>query len=802
MVDYKKSVKDSITPDFVPRKNEQESGRKSAKNLLKNQEKSAAPSLYKAMDAKSREHQPGSLYTGPGKTGKAGKAGKSGKKGRFKRKVPALILLLLLGGGGCVAFSSNSLLGPHLSALYTEATDTQHASSVLRSKKLGLTPKYGRASGFYDKTAGKIYQKLGLSRNIFKNYKETGDVEADNENYKETRKAVFDGETDSSVNTAEDRVVTDEDGNEHIERVATGEDADVRNVAGDTANAKARSYIADISGKVGGVANTGCAILKAGSLISVAVASYELYSSINYAMNSMEPISKMMDGKGSESGINETLTFFSEPKTTTTTDLDTGEEITETGSPLEAEGNRVILGNVAPNQKKSGRYSLERLLTATIGAAGFTGATFRSCNMVRATTAIVSLIALATPGGGLIRSAVGLLIDAAISIGAEVAITGVLAFMIPHVAQALFTNAFEGTSGIPAGEMVVRGMSAANTRVGRSGSGQSPSSAEAVLAYNQANQEVIAEEAAKDRENRSPFDLTSKNTFLGSLAQKFMALNYSTNVSGLINTFSSIVKNSLPKTLASGENETYMTTFGENCPNLEDIGAKGDIYCNPITTTDLSTVTIDTKEDKAYQEVISPNIETNEEGKEKVKDGSELAKYIMFCTERDSPFGVQDANIANALETSFGTVVDNLPFIGDVVDLVNSIEAEGGSGWVDGSWCVNSTKNERWDTEMKYYQRYIEDNRILARETGAEDPVAIFKDAYYAEHPLDNSRAGYLARISGLSKSEAEETIALLDYYSLLDDYNPSIAYAFGEPKEDEKILFDLDNNKSNIYII
>lgn len=800
MVDYKKSVKDSITPDFVSREDEREA----AKNTLKNQETSAASPLYKtAGDAKSRETIPKSLYDGKARKYNPKQKSKKGqkKRGPFKKKVPAIILTLFLCVAGATIFSSNSLLGPHLSALYTEATDTQHASSVLRGRRLKVNQKYGRASGFYDKTAGKIYQKLGISRNIFKDYKETGDTDTDNENYRETRKAVFDGETDSKVNTAEDRVVTDEDGNEHVERVPTGEDVDTRNVAGDTAETKARSYIASISSRVGNVTNTGCAILKVGSLVSVAVAGYELYSSMHYALNNMESVSKMMDGKGTESGINETLNFFSEPKKATITDPETGEEIVTNGSPLQAEGNRKILGQVAPNQQKSKNYSLERLLTSAVGAAAFTGATFKSCNMIRAANALVSLVALATPGGGLIRSAVGMLLETAIGAGAELAITGVLAFMIPHVAQALFTNTFESTAGIPAGETVVRGMSAANTRVGRSGSGQSPSSAEAALAYNQVNEEVIALEAAEDRKNRSPFDLTSKNTFLGSLARKFMILNYSSGISGVFNTFSNIAKNSLPHiATAEGEGETYMTTFGEDCPNLEAIGAKGDIYCNPITTTDLSTIDLD-ENDPTYLSVINPNLEKDENGKDKIKNDSELGKYIKYCTERDSPFGVQDAGIASDLETSLGAVGDNIPLIGDVVDIVNSIEAEGGSGWVDGSWCVNSSKNERWNKEMKYYQRYIEDNRIISREEGTEDPVSAFKDAYYAEHPLDNSRAGYLARVSGLSKDDASTALAVIDYYNFLDDYDPSIAYNFVKKSENKKVSINSDNNYKDYYI-
>lgn len=810
---YGRSIEDSITPDFVSRDD--------AKKTLKNRELAATSPLSSEIEktAKTREKSPKSFYTGSGSK----KSDQTKKKGKFKKKIPALILTVFLGVAGIGVLSTNSLLGPHLSALYTESTDTQYPSGVLREKSLKITPKYGRSAGFYDKAADQTYRKLGLSRNIFKDYKETGDTDADTKNYDDTRKAVFDGETDSNVNTAEDRTVTDENGETRTERTATGEDVETRNVAGETSTAKARNYIANISSKVGNVGNAGCAVLKIGSMVATAVSGYELYSAIHYAMNNMESISKMMAGEGSESGINETLNFFAEPKTTTVTDPDTGEEITMTGSPLQAEGNREILGGVTPNQKNSNLFSLERLFKATIGAGALTGATFKSCNMVRATTAIISIAALATPGGGLVRSVVGLLLDTAIAAGAEIAISGVLGFMIPHIAQALFSNAFESYTGIPAGEISVRGIAGANMRIGRSGSGQSPSSAEAILAYNNANEEVLAEEAKKDRENRSPFDITSKNTFLGSLARKFMVLNYQSSLSGVFNTFSNIAKNSLPRTLASGENENYLTTFGENCPNLEEIGAKGDIYCNPITTTDLSTVDLIAKndveylaaitstdaptenltaEDKTYISIIQPNLETTAEGKERIKNNSELAKYVKYCTERDSPFGVQDANIASDLETSLGVVGDNLPFIGDIVDIVNSIEAEGGSGWVNGQLCVNSSKNDRWDTEMKYYQRYIEDNRILARETGSEDVVSIFKEEYYKEHPLDNSRAGYLARVSGLSKSDAEETLAYIDYFNFLKNYDPSIAYNFNNNKNNEKIYFNLDNNVSNIYII
>ena len=184
--------------------------------------------------------------------------------------------------------------------------------------------------------------------------------------------------------------------------------------------------------------------------------------------------------------------------------------------------------------------------------------------------------------------------SATIGIGVNVVIGAALSFLVPAVAKALFTNIFEDATGIPAGELLARGAFAANTRIGRTGSAQTPSSEEAIIAYNKLNNEVIAMDAEVDRYNRSPFDITSKNTFLGSIAYKFGTTS-STKLTGkiknLMRTTSSSIANLTGNAFADGE-KTYIMTFGE-CPLLESIGARGDMYCNPITTTDMSTLDIE-----------------------------------------------------------------------------------------------------------------------------------------------------------------------------------------------------------------
>jgi len=161
-------------------------------------------------------------------------------------------------------------------------------------------------------------------------------------------------------------------------------------------------------------------------------------------------------------------------------------------------------------------------------------------------------------------------------------------------------------------------------------------------------------------------------------------------------------------------------------------------------------------------------------------DNSELAKFITFCTERESPWGVTDANILNALQTDYGVILNNLPFLNDVVSLVNAAEDTINGPWATGEICINSPDNPRWDDEFKYYYRFVEDARILGQMGAYENtsnPVLGFLDRYYTQHPLDNSPEGYLARITGMTTSDIAFLLEFVDYSNFLADYDPTDLY-------------------------
>ena len=187
-----------------------------------------------------------------------------GKKSLKKRWAPISIIAALLFGGGALFYASQSILGPHLSSLYTEATDLQFTSYNSRNSRIfkylinggdqikisnfsqkytTFTPymqrrlknngievghlnadgnfvsgqaifgkstvlkygdeiidanhfqdafasnanfresyyeaKRGRVAGFFDDVSMKYYDQKGATRDIFDDYKSTGDTDVD-----------------------------------------------------------------------------------------------------------------------------------------------------------------------------------------------------------------------------------------------------------------------------------------------------------------------------------------------------------------------------------------------------------------------------------------------------------------------------------------------------------------------------------------------------------------------------------------------------------------------------------------------
>ncbi len=692
--------------------------------------------------------------------------------------------------------------------------------------------KRGRVATFFDNIANKLYQKLGISRNLFNNYKQSNDYDTDVGNYKETMEPKFEGSNSRLQTKSEDvdepiyardddgHFLLDADDNPIIEGyepsnkidgnsqpATTGSETSI-----DAAKPKASAFIADVAKTVGDAGTWVCTALKVGNMIAITAAAQEIYQSINYFMGQMENVSKMKAGYGDQSAINSFLNFMSTPATTTTTSdfgklgvvtVAEGSEPTieqkeETGSPLEATGMQVMLAGAKAQASDTANYSLERIIKSLGGVAAFGVGATAACAGVGIANSIMALgVSLS---GGLVTVVGSFFLKFAINLATTVAVTAFLSFLVPTIAKIFFTNAFDIAEGIPAGQLLAQGGAAANMREGRSGSGQSPSSEAAALAFNHSTNTVLAMEAEEDRLTYSPFDATNRNTFFGSIAYSLLPVTTSKNMTGLaafLRTTSKSLSSLVGKASAAGKGESYLTTFGD-CPLLESIGAVGDLYCNPIVTTDMQTEMIElSPDDSRFQDVLmstgdgasNPNLANcDAEGNCEIQNNSNLARYIAYCDNRDSPFGVVDQNILGAMQNpvTSNSFLNAIPIVGDVFDILNNASDLNHIAWANGSKCGNTADNATfWKNEGRYYQRYVEDQRILEQMgayEGSTNPVTAFEEKYEAaqkeKYKNYDPIVAYYSRISGLTPENTETTLAFVYYYNFVDQYDPTVRIA------------------------
>lgn len=662
------------------------------------------------------------------------------------------------------------------------------------------TARRGRLATFFDDPATAVLKRLGISRNLFENFKRTDDSETNTKNFRETMSdKMGGGETTASRKGRNEYEETDEDGNKKpVVTDIDNEKESAKNTSTNVADAetKAKSMIDGVADKFTSVGNWTCTVVRVMSMISVMVAANEMYQSMNFFMGLSENISKMKAGKGDASAINEVMNFFSKTSTTETNKYGTlsitegsiggGKDVVkQTGSPLQSNGMQMILAGAPKSDEENRLFSLERINNASSSpeAEGACMASDVASSLVSISTTIATL------GTSAVASTIWAVVKGAAT---SLVLSVALSFIVPTVAKALFTNAFESALGIPAGALFTMGGAGTNMRLGRNASGQGYSSKEAVLAYNNVRQEVIALDAEIDRKNLSPFDASNKNTFLGSIAYSLLPLTTSsevTNLSSLLGAASSSLSTLMSNGVtAKGEGTSYITKIG-NCKTLEKIGAVGDNYCNAITTTDITTINLPV-DDEEYQTIIAREVGEGcqEDGSGcRINPDGELAKYIRYCSNRDSPPGVVDQNILGELQKSgslgaFRGLVGAIPIVGDLADLSDVKDNDENMPWATGERCGNTEKNaEWWQSEGEYYQRFVEDNRILKLFGAYEndtDPISRLDEEFEELYPTDDSYIGYMSRISGLLPEDVETTLAFIEYFDYINNYDPSIRIA------------------------
>lgn len=725
-----------------------------------------------------------------------------------------------------------------------------------------------RAMTFFDNSANKTYDHLGNTRNEFKSFESTNDSETNEKAYRDTLSPNYDGDQTTIQTTSnKEQPEFDDDGNPVWKKnpdgtFVTDENGNrvqnttlVRDTVTDTAttsstdtdvNLKAKSMIDKVSNAVSDAGGFYCAAMKFGNMISMAIAGNEIYQSIRFFMNLAEPLSKVKAGFGNQSPAHEVLNWFSTKANTTVSNFATFDisndatvgkigDLVQTGAPLESNGMQMVLARAAPDVNTASSFSLERVdksITGKLSSHATSSSTAKSCARFDITSNLAS-IGLTIMSGGLSKIFVGLTSRLVVGTATSFAVSAFFAFLQPTIGQAFFGNAFDNAKGQPGGELFSRGGGAIGSRNGYTNSGYSLAPKTKVGEYNKVTNTVLALDAEVDRNNRSPFDTSSPNTFLGSIAYSLLPTLTSggfTSISSFLRSTTSSLSTLIGGVHAEGEDSSYMTTFGD-CPALEEIGAAGDIYCNPIVIPDSSTADL-SPDDQQYQEVIGDATDCNDEGNCTIDPQSDLAKYITYCGGRDSPFGITDQNILGALQPSaqagpISTVLNQIPFANNIIGIIDSAADLQNMDWATGAKCSQSggsnvsgllastngdaSNREWWNSQGKYYQRYIEDSRILTMMGAYENsknPVLAYQEAYEeqyrAEHPEADTYIGYLSRVSGLTPENTETVLAFIGYMNYIDQYDPTLRIAMdgntSTVKTGEEVVADILDQDHSIF--
>ncbi len=718
----------------------------------------------------------------------------------------------------------------------------------------------GKIGNWYGKNTKNFLKKNNLTRNRFEDWKKKL-KEAGGENDSSVAKKLFKkimGEGTDKINGGGIKN-TDKENDDNGEKLNSKEEPFEDLDRQDLTEAKIKSRLDEISGKFNKAANIGCAAIGVIGAINLLVQASEMLQILNLTTSSFETVDKTEYGLGDDAPINELANSLNERKenkhevvkgeaTGKIVDGKISGLYTETESTyktaIESKGVAALYDNtrVDPKDPSVASFNIMANSKKILGGLGEGMTSYEGCLVAKAGAAAISAVAdgfeiaaciaglLGAPftfGGSTVACgplAIGIASSVALGMSISVILGALVTFVTPIAVNALTRDLISDLGGEDLGNALTSGANIYQGGAHRA-SGGSLSSIDKYKDFAVNQQQVIAENDKYERETLSPFDITSGNTFMGSILRQISGFNSASSLITTITAGESIVSSSvmamLPTASAANITKTLpdsMDDYAEVNPYLASIGAVGDSYGNSYVMTDVSTIEKDpadviTSIDNTGKGAKRANLSDSEasDGNVIINDDSNLAKYIRYCSERSSPFGVADQNIANefvsgdvdtgnnVISNAINGAIGAVPVIGDVLDIIQDSEQLANIGWISGESCVagntvNATASPDW-SETKNYQRFVED-QSLAESMGLIDQSAVsaYLDKYYEEHPLDNSYEGILARYSGMTKDNVIALLDVMNYYNFIANYDASDRYAFGEPVVDKGDVLEFDN--------
>lgn len=733
------------------------------------------------------------------------------------------------------------------------------SDNFARSLDVGTRTLKGHIAGWFDGLSSFFHNfRIKSSRNKFKDAPDDATDEDIKQRAYNTDEGMDENIRASDTDAKEDKgkEVDNDDGKgthweEDIESVEkdTGVDkSETRGMKAADAETRVKSDFElkarNMAASIGQGANLACMALKIYAAFNAIIAGVQIANIINYVTGFLEAIQKTQTGDAGKSELayymnslsqkgdtygssisSDTSGDYSKPVKSGTSALqsDAWNQFFSSGSIVVQPDDPVA---IKFNREYTSAQSINNVLGVKGGAAsdiikaitliGNSADAYKHCLYIDAAANIAQLlldggidIILAIFTGGVgnvikeIITKIASTIWKTLALQAIVtAITSIFMSFLPQIAQWMAMDLIGNMAGEDAAYAINSGFNIYLGGQMQVGSGL-PATEAKLMAHWRAQQEVIAEEGAFERSMKSPFDPTSKYTFLGSIVNSLIPIANTwssplSTISKTVNTVGTALTSLRPTAAAEGEAK-FETSLNHDCPNLSKIGAIGDAYCNPYFVTDMTTMAEDPSDviDKVSYDTEkgdSPedgNFLWNDPKGEVDTDGDgvpdaynptinpegELAKWVIACPTRDSGFGIVDSNVMNSitqLKLTGNETLDNavktgmswIPIVGDIDQIKDDFKQAAEFEWATGKNCL--------DEEYKYYSRYAEDQRMLeSMGLIEESAVVAFLNDYYEKNPIDTSWEGTIARYSGMTKDDVVETLAYVDMFTWLAEYNP-----------------------------
>ncbi|MBR0465348.1 hypothetical protein IJJ02_00970 [Candidatus Saccharibacteria bacterium] len=617
-------------------------------------------------------------------------------------------------------FQANSAEG-ELAALFDNEviTAADFVAAVESNPKMYMAFTEGAdisARYYYSEDVDKTYNAMGLKRWAFQAWEATGDPKVDQNNYDEILKSILDVESST-------------DGGYDCGEVCSGV-----NLTGDAEDILDEFWNPNDS---------------AAQLLNSAVSSEESYKAASAFMAIEEPLQRTrIDGDGPANEVMNTLNDDSIE--VTYVDVTTGEEVTKGLSIIETPNFIAAASGGGFDKAEAANFSRDRVLKLT-----------------DANSWVVEDTVIATDGRKKSEIGVGSIFDGPVDLySAESSVQIALSD----------TNANLHTS-VVGGNRIVEGGAFLSNMINQHAIGAMPSDAGTVANYSHEVKKVAARKAEAERATRNPFDISSPNTFMGSIAHGLANMMIQNRVTkspvvsaiGAVMSYAGNATNGLfGGALADGNSKSYLDTSGENCETAWSIGSTADLYCTQNNT--IYTGLMDkTKEywDKKFDDEYY-----KEYYEDWVKKG--MARWV---------WGTKDT-IACGNSGITGVLFNFLDICASGDDVATGAEF------------VMSDDNPM----IKEFSGYTLYNTVASLLSGEQSEASMILEDLYAEEPLDNSRAGIVARRSGMTKREAEVALAYADYLNMVARYDASNRYAFGEVEFEmpEKSLLEEYSEKIN----